>query len=94
MNLPRFDMVTAFCSLYYLSEAEIRDLLRYIRTRTDMLVLQCNTDRLIDRGGQEETFRKASVEFAVEMLDQAGFSKRQIIAPPGYSRPLVIGRAS
>ena len=50
--------------------------------------------RLIDRGGSEETYRKASVEFAVEMLEQAGFADRQIIAPPGYSRPLVIGRVS
>jgi SAM-dependent methyltransferase len=92
-DLPRFDMVTAFCSLYYLPEAQIRDLVRYIRTRTDVLVLQCNTDRLIDRGGSEETFRKASLEFAVEMLDQAGFSNLQVIAPAGYSRPLVIGRS-
>ena len=92
-NLPRFDMVTAFCSLYYLPEQEVRDLVRYIRTLTDLLVLQCNTDRLLDRGGEEETFRKASVEFAVEMLEQGGFSNRKIIAPPGYSRPLVIGRA-
>ena len=92
-DLPRFDMVTAFCSLYYLPEAQIRELVRYIRTRTDVLVLQCNTDRLIDRGGSEETFRKASLEFAVEMLDQAGFSNLQVIAPAGYSRPLVIGRS-
>lgn len=93
-DLPRFDVVTAFCSLYYLPDAQIRSLVRYIRTRTDVLVLQCNTDRLIDRGGEEETFRKASVEFAVEMLDQAGFANRTIVAPPGYSRPLVIGRAA
>lgn len=92
-DLPRFDVVTAFCSLYYLPADEVRDLVRYIRTMTSVLVVQCNTDRLIDRGGDEETFRKASVEFAVAMLDQAGFTDRRIVAPPGYSRPLVIGRA-
>jgi SAM-dependent methyltransferase len=92
-GLPRFDVVTALCCLYYLPEQQIRELVRYIRTLTDTLVLQCNTDRLIDRGGQEETFRKASVGFAVEMLEQAGFTDREIIAPAGYSRPLVIGRA-
>jgi hypothetical protein len=58
-----------------------------------VFVLQCNTDRLIDRRGDEERFRKASVEYAVEVLEQAGFTIRQIIAPPGYSRPLVIARA-
>lgn len=91
-NLPRFDVVTAFCSLYYLPDAEIRQLVRYIRTMTNVLVLQCNTDRLIDRRGEEETFRKASVEYALEVLEGAGFRDRQIVAPPGYSRPLVIAR--
>ena len=91
-GLPQFDVVTALCCLYYLPEQQIRDLVRYIRTLTGTLVLQCNTDRLIDRGGEEETYRKASVEFAVEILEQAGFTDRTIIAPPGYSRPLVIGR--
>ena len=92
LDLARFDAVTAFCSLYYLPEPDIRALVRFIRSRTNMLVLQCNTDRLIDRGGDEETFRKASVEFALEMMEQAGFTDRRVIAPPGYSRPLVIGR--
>ena len=91
-RLGRFDMVTAFCSLYYLPAGQIRDLVRHIRTMTDLFVVQCNTDRLIDRGGDEEVFRKASLPFALEMLEQAGFTNRQVIAPPGYSRPLVIAR--
>jgi SAM-dependent methyltransferase len=90
-DLPRFDVVTALCSLYYMTEQEIRDLVRYIPTLTNVLVLQCNNDRLIDRK-DEETYRKASVEFALEILDEAGFNRRDVIAPPGYSRPLVIGR--
>lgn len=92
-DLPPFDLVTAFCALYYLPEDQIRDVVRYIRSLTKTLVLQCNTDRLIDRDGNEETYRKASVEFAVEVLDQAAFTDRTIIAPPGYSRPLIIGQA-
>ncbi|WP_458390317.1 class I SAM-dependent methyltransferase [Sphingomonas sp. F9_3S_D5_B_2] len=92
LNLPRFDMVTALCTLYYLSDAEMREAVRCIRSLTDLLVLQCNTDRLIDRSS-EDTYRKASVEFAVEVLEASGFRSR-VIAPPGYSRPLVIGRTS
>ena len=91
-GLPKFDVVTALCSLYYLGEREMRDLVNYIRTLTDVLVLQCNTDRLIDRS-DEDTYRKASVAFAVELLDSAGFGARTVVAPTGYSRPLVIGRA-
>lgn len=89
-GLGRFDLVTALCALYYLSEQEMRDIVAYIRTITDVLVLQCNTDRLIDRA-DEETYRKASIEFAVEVLEQARFPKIEVIAPSGYSRPLVIG---
>lgn len=92
LGLPRFDMITAFCSLYYLPDADIRELVRYIRTLTDVFVVQCNTDRLIDRGGNEETFRKASLEYALEVLEEGGFHNRTIVAPSGYSRPLVIGR--
>ena len=91
-GLPRFDVVTALCSLYYMSEPEMRALARYVRTLSDVLVLQCNTDRLIDRS-DEDTFRKASIPFALDLLDQAGYPDRTVVAPPGYSRPLVIGRA-
>lgn len=90
LGLGRFDLVTALCALYYLSEQEMRDIVAFIRTITDVLVLQCNTDRLIDRA-DEETYKKASIEFAVEVLEQARFAKIEVIAPSGYSRPLVIG---
>ena len=90
IDFSTFRLITACASLYYLPDPEIRDLVRYIRTRTDMLVL--DADRLMDRGGDEGRFRKASVEFAVEVLEQASSALGQIIAPPGYSRPLVIAR--
>jgi hypothetical protein len=85
-------MVSALCTLYYVGEQEMADTVRYLRTLTDLVVLQCNTDRLINRT-DEATFRKASLEFAIQLMEQAGFPDRQVIAPPGYSRPLVIGRA-
>jgi hypothetical protein len=91
-QLGRFDVVTALCALYYLSEREMRDIVKYIRTISDVLVTQCNTDRLIRRAS-EETYRKATVEFAVEVLGDAGFARHEIIAPRGYSRPLVMGYA-
>ena len=94
LALPRFDVVTALCCLYYLRDAEIRELVRFIRTRTEVFVVQCNIDRLLDRGGNEETFRKASVEYNMEVLQEAGFPELRVIAPRGYSRPLIIARAA
>lgn len=92
-GLPRFDVVTALCSLYYLEEQRMHEVMGTIRSLTDVLVLQCNTDRLIDRSS-DDTFRKASVEFALDALERAGFANHKLIAPVGYSRPLIIARAS
>ena len=92
-GLGRFDLVTALCTLYYVPEDEMRSTVGFLRTISDLVVLQCNTDRLIDRT-RERTFEKASVEFSVELLKGAGFRRTEVIAPANYSRPLVIGRAS
>jgi SAM-dependent methyltransferase len=92
-GLGRFDLVTALCTLYYVSEQEMRDTVQFLRTITNLVVLQCNTDRLIERS-TESTFRKASVEFSLDLLASAGFSRTEVVAPPHYSRPLVIGRSS
>jgi SAM-dependent methyltransferase len=92
-GLGRFDVVTALCALYYLDDRQMREIARFVRTLSDMFVLQCNTDRLIYRE-EPDQYRRAGVEFAVELLEQAGFTQLRIIAPPGYSRPLVIGVAA
>jgi len=91
LQLGRFDMVSAFCTLYYLGEAEMAEAVREIATMTDLLVLQCNTDRAIPRA-HAETFRKASLEFNVALVRENGFPEVEVIAPRGYSRPLIIAR--
>jgi tRNA A-37 threonylcarbamoyl transferase component Bud32/SAM-dependent methyltransferase len=93
MNLGRFDLVTALCTLYYLSAQEMANTVSYLREITETLVLQCNTDRLIARK-DAETFIKASLSFTVELVRKHGFPSVSVIAPRGYSRPLVIARAS
>jgi len=47
----------------------------------------------IRNGGREEPdqYRRSSVEFAVDLLRDAGFSSITVTAPTGYSRPLVQG---
>jgi SAM-dependent methyltransferase len=91
IDLGSFDLVTALCAIYYLSDEDIPRLVRHISTVTDMFVLQCNTDPSVHRSDQH-TFAKASVAYAVAALQQNGFSSIRVVAPRGYSRPLVIGR--
>ena len=90
MDLGRFDMVIALCSLYYLDEEDIRSLTKHISTISDVFVLQANTAAHASRS-DPETFKKATAEYAVETLRSNGFPNTQLIAPRGYSRPLVIG---
>jgi glycosyltransferase involved in cell wall biosynthesis/serine/threonine protein kinase len=91
MNLGNFDMVVALCSLYYLDEESISNLVRYINNITDIFILQCNIRTDIGRS-DKDVYMKASVEYATKTLNSNGFSEIKIIAPFGYSRPLVIGR--
>ncbi len=91
IDLGSFDLVTALCAIYYLSDEDIPRLVGHISTVTDMFVLQCNTDRSVHRSDQH-TFAKASVAYAVAALQQNGFPSVRVVAPRGYGRPLVIGR--
>lgn len=91
MNLGRFDLITAFCTLYYLSASAMAKTVRDLSQLTDTLVLQCNTDRAIERT-DPETFMKASLPFNMELVRHNGFPKVKVIERRGSSRPLLIAR--
>ena len=81
----------ALCCIYYLDDEDIAVVARHLSTITDTFVLQCNTTVGIDRS-DPHTYEKASVEYAKKILTDSRFSNIEVIAPPGYHRPLVIGR--
>jgi hypothetical protein len=58
---------------------------------TDVLVLQCNNERSIERG-DPETYTKASLSFNVELVRNNGFPNVKVIERRGSNRPLVIAR--
>jgi putative peptidoglycan lipid II flippase len=91
LDLGTFDIVTALCSIYYLDDDEIAMVVNHVGTIADTLVLQCNTDRNVERS-DPHTYEKASVQYALGVLQRNGFPRTRVIAPRGYSRPLVIGR--
>ncbi len=89
MELGPFDVVTAFCCLYYLSEPEMAELVRWLSHATPVMVVGCNEGR--DMGRQHpDTYRRASLAFNVELLRNNGFPRIQVVDPPAYDRPLVI----
>ena len=89
-NLGKFDMVTAFCSLYYLHDNDINNLVTYLSTITSTIVLQCNINVKLLRK-EESTHHKASIEYNKSILQKNGFNKIKVIAPKKYFRPLIIG---
>jgi SAM-dependent methyltransferase len=91
LALGAFDLVTALCSIYYLEDHHIATLVRHISTVADTLVLQCNTDRRLHRS-DPRTFERASVEYAAAALRRNGFPHTRLVAPRGYSRPLLVGQ--
>jgi len=92
MDLGRFDLITAFCTLYYLSAAMMKKTVCDLAKLTDTLVLQCNNDLSIERR-HPETYTKASLPFTVGLLRSNGFPNITVIERPGSNRPLVIARS-
>ena len=91
MHLGRFDLVTAFCTLYYLSVEAMAKTVSEIAQLSDTLALQCNNDRSIQRS-DPETFEKASLLFNTDLLRKNGFPNVAVIEKRGSKRPLVIAR--
>ena len=85
-----FDCALALCSLYYLPASEMQQLASAISKKTPRFVLQCNIRQNIGREDPDE-YRRASVEFSVNLLKNCGFTEVFVTAPRGYSRPIVDG---
>lgn len=86
----RFDFVVALCSLYYLPEEDMHGIGVAIANKSSKFILQCNVRMDIGREDPDQ-YRRASVEFATDLLREVGFSSIAVIAPRNYSRPLVEG---
>ncbi len=84
-----FDLVTSFCSLYYLDEVDMRQVVRRVAELAPLLILQAKTDT---RAAAGDKARKSSRSFLRSLLEGNGFPRVEIVAPAGYSRPLLIGR--
>ena len=91
LGLGEFDIVQALCSLYYLSEEQMNEVARFVGTISEYFLLQCNLQSDIGRD-DAQTYEKATVEFAVALLEKNGFEVVKVVAPFRYARPLVLGR--
>ena len=83
------DITMALCSIYYLDREQIPEVMRIIARVSRECWLQANvgTER-----ESKDLSEKASPAFLAEQLRSAGFTDITEIAPPRYSRPLLLGR--
>ncbi len=82
-DLGRFDVITAFCSLYYLPE---EDMARIIRKAADMnavLVLQAN--EAIENGLPGKTLDLH------RLMRDNGYPEIAVHTPAGFARPILVG---
>lgn len=80
-----FDVVTAFCSLYYLPLADMARIVRTAASMGAVLVLQAN--EAINNLPAKTTDLRL-------VMEQHGYSNVALHAPPGFARPLLIGRVT
>lgn len=86
----RFDLVTAFASLYYLQAEDMAKVVRKVSELVPVMILQAKTDTRAEAA--EDKARKSSVAFLKELLEDNGFPKVETFGPPNYNRPLLVGR--
>ncbi len=86
----RYDLVSAYCSLYYLAEEEMVAAVSRAAEITDVMVLQAKTDTRDDAGDSKAA--KSSLEFLRALLANHGFPEVEVHGPRGYTRPVLIGR--
>jgi hypothetical protein len=83
-DLGTFDVVTAFCSLYYLPEHDMAAIIAKAAAMDATLILQANEAIGSNRPG---TMRDLA-----RLIKQNGYPEAEIHAPAGFSRPMLVGR--
>lgn len=90
LDLGKFDLVVAFCSIYYVDDEEIQRLLRHFYSSgTSHVLLQGNTYR---RDQSATVHRRAKPKYLASALSAAGFPHVRVDQPALYGRPVVTAR--
>ena len=82
-NWGYFDIISAHCSLYHLSEDDMQRVVRRAAELSPVLILQGNL--------HEGHPKKSGTDFLKMVLEANGFPTVDLYAPPQYARPLLIG---
>lgn len=85
-----FDLVTAFCSLYYLEPDAMAAVVRRAAELAPTMVLQAKTDTRQEAADGKAL--KSGITVLRDLLIENGFPTVKVHSPPGFTRPLLVGR--
>jgi len=81
----KYDLVTAFCSLYYLSEEDLTILLNWIFKNIGIIIIEANDDSSVNIRDE-----KAKLTFLRKVAEDVGFIVVKEVRPKNYYRPIFI----
>ncbi len=90
-RVDQFDIVTAYCSLYYLEEQDMAEVAKAVLGIAPVFVVQAKTDTRAQ--ATQGKARKSSVEFLRQLLQDCGFHKVRVVSEEGFTRPLILAEA-
>jgi hypothetical protein len=82
----RFDVVTAFCSLYYLPDADMEAIVRRAAEMGATLVLQSNEGA--------ENIPASRQAFLKQLMEGNGYERVTVHEYPGFARAILVGAAT
>jgi hypothetical protein len=85
-DLGPFDVVTAFCSLYYLPEQDMARVIAHAAAMGATLVLQAN-----EAIGNNLPGRTTDLQ---RLMQENGYPHPRVYAPDGFARPLLVAEPS
>ena len=88
-NWGNFDVITALCTLYYLSAEDMARVVRKAATIAPTMIVQVNSGTRSQAA--DEKAEKSSLSFLKRLLEQNGFPNVETVAPENYERPVLIG---
>ncbi len=89
-GLGPYDLVTSFCSLYYLSVDEMARVVRRAAELAPVMIVQANTGTRASAGNDKA--KKSSLAFLKRLLECNGYPDVEVHTRNGNVRPLLIGR--
>lgn len=89
-NPGSYDVVTAFCSLYYLRPEAMGEVVQRAACMAPVMIVQAN-DGTREEAADDKA-EKSSTAYLEQLLRDNGYAHVQTYAPQGYRRPLLVGK--